>query len=359
MTGQPRLRVVHIVPRDGLGGVETAARSMAARNDLSCDFRLLFIAGTTLLPDNARIEAPGPGSTANPLAQLALLRRCLALRPDVVVVSLWRTVPLLVALRLLRPSIRLAMTVNSGRGAHWVDALMFRIGSAVADEMWSDSRSALVARGVIAPNRIISFVAYRLVPKSVSARPRPRFVSWARIDANKRFDVAIDLIARLAAHGVDARFTLFGPDGGELAALKRQAESLGIADRIAFPGPIEHDRLTEAAAEADFFLLASRSEGMAMACVEAMQLGLVTVVTPAGEMASYVAPGVSGLLIDPDKLDETATAIAALIADPPRYAAMRQRAIEGWHDAPLYADDMCAAASALAKTPRRAMTGRR
>ena len=96
-----------------------------------------------------------------------------------------------------------------------------------------------------------------------------------------------------------------------------------------------------------------------MACVEAMQLGLVPVVTPVGEMAHYVAPGETGLLIDPERLDDVADAIVALIADPPNYAAMRQRAIDRWRDAPLYADDVCAAASALANAPRRVMMGRR
>ncbi len=359
MTG--RLRVVHIIPRDGHGGVETAARSMAWRDDLDCDFHLLFIAGATLLPDNPRVEAPGPRSTANPLGHLAVLRRCLALDPDVVIVSLWRSVPLLLALRLLRPSLKLVMTVNSGRSFHSVDGLMFRLGSRIADEMWSDSRSALAARGVTAPSRVISFVAGRLAPRAAEDRspPRPHFVSWARLDANKRFDVAIDLIGRMVARGLDARFDVYGPDGGELRALQNQAAAQNIADRVHFHGAIDRDDLARLTADADFFLLASRFEGMAMACVEAMQLGLVPVVTPAGEMAHYVDPGITGLRIDPDRLGQTAEDIAALIADPARYAALRHAAIERWRGAPLYADDVCAAASALADGPDRAIKSRR
>ena len=345
--GAGRVRIVHILPRDGLGGVETAARSMAARNDLPCDFHLLFVIGDTLAVGNPRIEAPGRGSSANPLAHLAVLRRCFALRPDVVIASLWRSVPLLIALKLLRPSIKRVMTVNSGRAAHGVDALMFRIGVAVADEVWSDSAAAIIQRQVALNSRIISFVPDRLSPRPASAL-RPRFAAWARIDRYKGFDRALDLIAALVASGHDARFDLHGPDGGARGELEAQARRLGLADRVHFHGPLDRAQLPQVAAEASFFLLPSRFEGMAMACVEAMQLGLVPVVTPVGEMAHYVVPGKSGILIDPARISDSAADVAGLLAAPDRFAVMRRAAIAFWASAPLYADDMCAAAIALA-----------
>ena len=85
-----------------------------------------------------------------------------------------------------------------------------------------------------------------------------------------------------------------------------------------------------------------------MACVEAMQLGLVPVVTPVGEMAHYVVPGESGILIDPTRLDRAAGEIAALIVAPDRFAALAAAAAARWAAAPLYADDVCRAATALA-----------
>ena len=342
------IRVVHILARYGLGGVETAARSMAAREDLACDFHLLFVAGNTLAVGSPRVVAPGRGSTANPLAHLAVLRRCLALRPDVVIVSLWRSVPLLVALMLLRPSIRRVMTVNSARAAHVVDALMLRVGVAVADEVWGDSAAAIIQRHVTARSRIISFVSDRL-PPCPATELRPHFAAWARIDRHKGFDQALELIAALVASGHDARFDLYGPDGGARGGLAAQAHRLGIADRVHFYGPFDRVQLTRIAATASFFLLPSRFEGMAMACVEAMQLGLVPVVTPVGEMAHYVIPGETGILIDPERIEHSAADVAALLAVPDRFIAMRRAAIARWASAPLYADDMCAAANALAQ----------
>ena len=84
-----------------------------------------------------------------------------------------------------------------------------------------------------------------------------------------------------------------------------------------------------------------------MACVEAMQLGLVPVVTPVGEMARYVRDSENGVLFDPEQIDVAADKVGRLIADPSVYGAMRSQAIAQWHNTPLYADDICAAASIL------------
>ena len=350
-----RLRIVHVLPRDGIGGVESAARSMAARTGLPCDFHLLLIAGGTLAPNSPRIETSGFASAADPRAHRAVLSRCLALDPDVVVASLWKSVPLLAALKLRRPRIKRVMTLNSGRDAHFADAVLFRAGVALADEVWSDSAAALAERRVTAPHRVISFVTERLAPLPPAA-PQPRFVAWARIDRNKGFDVALDLVAALAGRGLDSRFDLYGPDGGARASLEAQSRRLAIAGRVQFHGPVERADLPAAATGASFFLLPSRLEGMAMACVEAMQLGLVPVVTPVGEMARYVVAGRTGLLIDPTRLDRAAGEIAALIVAPDRFAALGAAAAARWAAAPLYADDVCRAATALARPGAAART---
>lgn len=82
-----------------------------------------------------------------------------------------------------------------------------------------------------------------------------------------------------------------------------------------------------------------------MSVVEAMQLGLVPVVTPVGEIANYCRHMENGIIHD--DLASTAAAIEAVVADPERYAAMSRAAIETWRDAPLYADDFAAAADEL------------
>lgn len=96
-----------------------------------------------------------------------------------------------------------------------------------------------------------------------------------------------------------------------------------------------------------------------MACVEAMQLGLVPVVTPVGEMARYVEHGRNGIIIDPDNLARVVDDIIALIANPSRFAELRDAAIARWAGVPLYAEDVCRAAADLAsRTDQRPALGR-
>ncbi len=346
------IRVVHVIPEDGLGGVEVAAQSMAARDDLSCDFHLLLIAGGSVASGNARVRASPFRSSLNPLASLLCAWRVVRLRPDVLVCSLWRSVPVALLVRMVRPGIKLVFSLNSERTVHVFDRLFSRAGVAAADEVWADSRATL--RGRLkdgqARSRTISFVASRLRPSATPSggAAAPSFVVWARIMHEKGLDRAIRIIALLTARGIDATFDVWGPDRGAEHDLRNLADELGIADRIRFRGTVDRADLPVITGDSCFFLQPSRLEGMAMACVEAMQLGLVPVVTAVGEMGEYVRNGETGIVVDPERVDHAADHIQRLIADPEEYARLRSRAIARWQDAPLYADDICRASRELA-----------
>lgn len=346
------LTVAHIIPRDGYGGVESAARSMAARSDLSCDFHLLFITGPTVAHDRARIRTSGYKSSLNPLAYLQTLRSCLGLAPQVVIFSLWRSVPLLLVLRLIRPHIRCVFTVNVESSTHLADRVFAWLACVVCDEIWTDSAVTLASRVTSAGRvgRIISFVTERHRPaRADAAAPAAHFVCWARLSPQKGLDRAIDLVALSVERGIDARLDVYGPDDGELERLSQASRAKNVAERVRFHGPIDRSFIPTIAANASFFLLPSRFEGMSMACVEAMQLGLVPVVTAVGEMARYVDHGRNGIILDPDNLAQAVDDVLALIDKPDRFANVRDAAIATWADVPLYAEDVCQAAEDLAQ----------
>ena len=335
-----RVRIVHLVPADGIGGVETAARSMVAAGDAPCDFSLLFIE-----PERSTRARFGIFQLLS--ANARAFRRVNALHPDVIVCSLWRSVPLAVLLRATRRATKLAFFVHNDVAMHRFDALLSRIGIRVADVIWGDSAATLAARGVPADrSRVISFVTDRLVPP-VSHDAAPRFVSWGRLSRQKGIDRSIRLIARLAERGLDVRYDVYGPDGGEQENLAALARDLGIGDRVRFPGPVQRSALPDIAARHRFFLQLSRSEGMCMAAVEAMQLGLVPIATKVGEMAQYVRSGDTGISVDSDRIEVAADAVEYLINDDKAWQRHSDAAVRHWHNAPLYAEDVCSAARAL------------
>jgi glycosyltransferase involved in cell wall biosynthesis len=74
------------------------------------------------------------------------------------------------------------------------------------------------------------------------------------------------------------------------------------------------------------FVLASAFEGLSLALLEAMVLGLPVVATAVGGIPECVTHGVEGLLVPPDRPALLAEALGTLINDPERRAAMGRAA---------------------------------
>lgn len=338
-------RAAHILPHDGVGGVETAARDMAAQSAVD-RFRLFLIAGPSMRLAET-IEPSCYRSSLNPLAWLSTARKVAKFQPDVLVFSLWKSVPTAIIAKLMRPRMRLAYTLNLATSPHLVDRLATLVALHLADEAWSDSAATERSRKPHwIDGRRLSFVRSGLQAPPPS-KVRPAFACWSRLHQQKGLDRAIDIIAALRGKGIPATLDLYGPDNGMLAALRAQALDLGVAEAVRFPGSLSSDEIADVAANHSFFLLPSRYEGMAMATVEAMQLGLVPVVTPVGEMADYVVDGVNGLIVAPDRLGDVVSALADLLAQPDRYQAMRAAAIATWDGVPTYARSVEAAVQGL------------
>jgi glycosyltransferase involved in cell wall biosynthesis len=118
--------------------------------------------------------------------------------------------------------------------------------------------------------------------------------------------------------------------------LEARSAELGLASAVRFVGALPFSDILEEARTHAFYLQTSTHEGMAMSVVEAMQLGLVPVVTPVGEIACYCRNDVNAVLIEDDEM--AATTILQLLDDPNRYAQLRSTAIETWREKPLYRD---------------------
>lgn len=103
-----------------------------------------------------------------------------------------------------------------------------------------------------------------------------------------------------------------GPQEGELRAL---AQSLGIADRVEFTGPVAHAQVPEQLARMDVFAALSRSESFGVAVIEASACGLPVVVSNVGGLPEVVADGVTGTLVPPDDPVASANAFGTLLSN--------------------------------------------
>lgn len=335
------IRILHLVPADGIGGVEVAAKSMLGHDDANCDFHLLFIEAVSSI-SRGMLAIASLG-----LANLAAFRQARAIDPDVILCSLWRSVPLALILRVTLNRTKLVFFIHSDVTVHWLDTLFSRVAIRSADAIWGDSKATLAARAApVGRARVISFVTDRLVAPDQHGG-EASFVSWGRLHHLKGIDRSIRLIALLARRGLDVRYDIYGPDGGAQGDLEALAVELGVDNRIRFLGPVARVELKAIAARHRFFLQLSRAEGMCMAAVEAMQLGLVPVATSVGELGRYVRSGETGVTVVPDMLEETVDDLQRLIDDDDTRRRLSQAAARYWLEAPLYAQDVCDAARAL------------
>jgi glycosyltransferase involved in cell wall biosynthesis len=108
---------------------------------------------------------------------------------------------------------------------------------------------------------------------------------------------------------------LVGPDGGARAALEAEARALGLTDRVRFLGP--RADVPAVLRALDVFALTSRYEGVPLALLEAMAMGLPVVATAVGSIPEVV-DGNAYLVQEPP---ETAAALGELYRDP----ALRHR----------------------------------
>jgi glycosyltransferase involved in cell wall biosynthesis len=108
--------------------------------------------------------------------------------------------------------------------------------------------------------------------------PTPTILAIGRLVPEKGFDLLLAALAALPSPFHRTELYLVG-SGPQLSALQRQAQELGIGDRIHFTGNIPDPVIQ--LRHASLFVLSSRTEGLSNALLEAAAAGLPVVATPA------------------------------------------------------------------------------
>jgi colanic acid/amylovoran biosynthesis glycosyltransferase len=140
-------------------------------------------------------------------------------------------------------------------------------------------------------------------------------VTVARLNRAKGHDVTMRALARLRRSGRDVRLSIVG-DGPDRAALQELGERLGLEGVVHFVGSQSEEDVIRQLRSADAFVLASRSEPLGVAYMEAMALGLPTIGTSAGGVGEIITPERDGLLVPPEDDERLAAAVARLMDDP-------------------------------------------
>jgi glycosyltransferase involved in cell wall biosynthesis len=188
--------------------------------------------------------------------------------------------------------------------------------------------------------RVISFLTRR-IPTVPIRSPEPNFIFWGRIDRQKGLLHALKIFAAVRETMPDAAFSIIGPDTGYGGILREFCRTVAIDDAVQFPGPKLWEEIQRDASGHSFYLQTSELEGMAMSVMEAMQLGLVPVVTPVGEIARYCSEGQNAIIVRDD--ERAVQDILEVITSPMTFQRLAGAAQSHWHGQPLYRDSVLSA----------------
>jgi glycosyltransferase involved in cell wall biosynthesis len=323
------LRVAVYTDADGIGGAEISLGHLVAAIPAEDDVTLLGC--TPAVVDHlaarrsrtAAMVLPAPHGTPDLRVATAHLAAVWRLRPDVLHVNLpvpWAGSYALLA-GVLSPGTavvaveQLPIKTTSATARWWKRVLSARLAAhvAVGD---ASARETEVYAGL--PAGSVRVIRNGVIdPGVLQAAPHDGtvLVAVGRLTPQKAFDVLLDALAELPA---EVRLVLVG-DGEEHAALRAQATTLRVSERVTITGWT--DRVSGYLAQADIFVLPSRSEGFPLAIAEAMLAGLPVVATAVGSVPEAVVDGETGLLVGKDDRAALAAALRKLVDD----AALRRR----------------------------------
>ncbi len=145
-------------------------------------------------------------------------------------------------------------------------------------------------------------------------------VSVGRQTYQKGHSYMAEAFAQLASRRRQMIWLLVGSEGDATAQLLSSTEAHGVEGRVRFLG-LRND-VPDVLAAADLFVHPSLYEGFPGALLEAMALGLPSVASDIPPIREAVLVGRTSLLVPPGSPSAIADAMAALLDDPARRAAL-------------------------------------
>ncbi len=156
--------------------------------------------------------------------------------------------------------------------------------------------------------------------------PLLQILCTGRLVADKGQGILLRAFAALPSRE-HLRLVFLG-DGPDRLALQAQAQALGIASAVEWAGALDHASTLRRLAHADLFVLASFAEGLPVALMEAMALGVPCISTYIAGIPELIASGENGLLVPAGNVAALAAAMQQMLDSPQLRQTLSARARE-------------------------------
>ena len=260
-----------------------------------------------LSPEEKAVIVSFPYSPARfAVTILSAVRFLLRFSPDLMICSLWRASMIGIIVKIMKKKIKLYSFVHNTMFFHALDRTFTALALNNADGVLTDSKatSAFVLSrfNPTVPVHIISFFTdsspLQRTNAPLQTQKGVRFIYLGRIDPIKNIPSAIDVIHYLRSENIDASLDLFGNNNEYCGEVIEYIKNKNLQSVVQFKGELHPISRLKIFKNYNFLIQLSQAEGMAMSVAEAMQNGIVCVVTPVGEIPNYSEDMKSAIFVD-------------------------------------------------------------
>ena len=276
-------------------------------------------------------------------------------QPQIIISSLWKSVPLSILYKITHPKIRLIGFFHLPSAVHFMNNFFLKSISrfqnlALADSF--DTKKFIKQAFKVKEVKVVPYIFN--LKKFTKNNPRKinqdniKLVFFGRLHPIKGLERSIRFCKLCIEQHIPVSLDIYGE--GDAKTYQDLINNFGISDEIKIRGLILPSKVVETMVQYDFLLQLSNVEGMSLSVVEAMSCGLVPIVTPVGEIKNYSKDGVNAIWLD-ENFDEQLPSLVdkfkKVINDPAYYKQLSEKAQNAFDDYEKYTDAMCDAIHSL------------
>lgn len=173
----------------------------------------------------------------------------------------------------------------------------------------------------------------KIIPKVLNKNKKIRFISVQRFTWQKNIQGNLLFIKKLSESIPNIEYNIYGKgDNLNTSEIYYLADRLGLLEIVRVKGTITNSSMKKIFRSYDYILQLSLSESLGVAILEAMQQGVVPIVSNIGGLKDIVENNVNGIINDFFKIDELVESIVNLINSPSQHSLFSKNCINFVND---------------------------
>lgn len=168
----------------------------------------------------------------------------------------------------------------------------------------------------------------KIIPKVLNNNKKIRFISVHRFTWQKNIQGNLLFIKKISESVPNIEYNIFGKgDNLSTSEIYYLADRLGLSEIIKVKGTDTNKSIRKELRSYHYILQLSLSESLGVSILEAMQLGVVPIVSNIGGLKDIVENNVNGIINDYFKIDELVKSTLNLNNYPSQYKLMSENCI--------------------------------